>query len=87
MIFVEIHEDYITVKNLFFTVEKSDFSYFKGYKTRIHTTRVGNFEELVIFNDAKKIIISELFLKNYCDLKKLIGGKLSYHGRAQKPIL
>ena len=81
MILIEIFETHIVTKNLFSTACRTDFKSLTGYKSRVETSRMGNFEELILFgNDNKKIIISELFLKNYKDLKNLIENRLKYYG-------
>ena len=88
MIYIEIFENHIVTKNLFLIDCRTDFKNLTGYNSRIETTRMGDFEELILFgSDDKKIIISELFLRNYLDLKKLIESKLKYYGGTQKNAL
>ncbi len=84
MIFVEMDENAIVVKNLFFLNKKIDFTALNGYETRVQSMRLGNFEELIVFNDEQRIVISEFFVKNYIDLKKFISDKLPYHGGPEK---
>ncbi|WP_343534281.1 hypothetical protein [Pedobacter sp.] len=84
MIFVEMDENAIVVKNLFFLNKKIDFTALNGYETRVQSMRLGNFEELIVFNDEHRIVISEFSMKNYIDLKKFISDKLPYHGGPEK---
>jgi hypothetical protein len=88
MVYIEINESCILTKNLFQNIDKVDFTEIIGYKSRINSTRMGIFEEIILLRkDNRNIILSEFFLKNYKDLKKTLEDKLEYHGGAMKNAL
>jgi hypothetical protein len=72
-------------KNIFFNKKTINYSDLTGFKTQINLTRMGNFEETIIMTNVnQKIIISELFIANYKDIKREITHKLKDYGGARK---
>lgn len=85
MVFFEISESYFTTKNILCNKRICNYSDLIGYETQINSTRLGNFEETIIMtNDNRKIIISELFIANYKELKREITHKLKNYGGERK---
>lgn len=85
MVFFEVSETYFVTKNIFFNKKTINYSDMIGYKTEINLTRLGNFEETIIMtNEKRKIIISELFIANYKDIKREITQNLKDFGGARK---
>lgn len=85
MVFFETSETYFMTKNIFLNKKTNNYSDMIGYKTEINLTRLGNFEETIIMtNENRKIIISELFIANYKDIKREITQNLKDFGGARK---
>ena len=85
MVFFETSETYFMTKNIFLNKKTNNYSDMIGYKTEINLTRLGNFEETIIMtNENIKIIISELFIANYKDIKREITQNIKDFGGARK---
>jgi len=85
MVFFETRETYIVTKNILLNKKTNNYSDLIGFKTEINITGIGNFEETIIMtNENRKIIISELFIANYKDIKREITLNLKDYGGARK---
>jgi len=85
MVFFETRETYIVTKNILLNKKTNNYSDLIGFKTEINITGMGNFEETIIMtNENRKIIISELFIANYKDIKREITLNLKDYGGARK---
>lgn len=88
MIFIEVSNRHFVHQNIIFNKRDYDFNDLIGYKTRINSTRLGNFEETIISaKDDSKIILSEFFLDNYKELKIELTNKLADNGGARNNAL
>ncbi len=88
MLFFEINEADIKTKNFLNKKSINKFNDLIGFKTKVNVTRMGDFEETIIMGDNnKEIILSELFIANYKDLKIKIANKLKDNGGARKSAL
>lgn len=88
MIFIEISGNLFVLKNVLFNKINYSLNDLKGYKTQIKITKIGNYEETIILgNDNSKIILSELFLDNYREIKTALTNNLHDFGGPRKNAL
>jgi len=87
-VFIKITDDQIVLQNIFFTKRNIFTNDLIGFRTRINTTRLGNFEETIILTkDNNKIFLSEFFIDNYKDIKKYLTNNLKDYGGPKKNAL
>lgn len=88
LIFIEMVDNQIVLQNIFLTKTKISPDDIIGFKMRIQSTRLGNFEETIISTKVdKKIILSEFFIDNYIDIKKKVTINLMDYGGPRKNAL
>jgi hypothetical protein len=79
---IEVHHKSIKIINPFIGRTRSiDFDRFDGYQTIIHITRSGLVKEIFLISENKVVHeISENYIKNYDEIKRVIARKLKYLG-------
>ncbi|MGL2962963.1 hypothetical protein ACSVH2_03970 [Flavobacterium sp. RSB2_4_14] len=85
LIFIKITDEQIVLHNIFFTRRNISTNDLLGFETKINSTRLGNFEETIILTkDDNQIILSELFIDNYKEIKRNVTKNLKDNGGARK---
>lgn len=81
MIFIQFSDKHFVYQNIIFNNRHYDFNELISFKTQINSTKLGNFEETIIYtNSDKKIILSDFFLENYKELKIRLTNSLTDNG-------
>ncbi len=87
-LFIEMTDKQIILQNIFFIKRNFSKNDLAGFKTQIESTRLGNFEETIIFTKSdNRIILSEFFIDNYKEIKYNITNNLKDYGGARKNAL